>query len=200
MFISVKFMREIYDLSRINPWGLWKGWFKQLRSWSRIKQKLPVWPWLTGSSLCGEKLYYVTELLRLRMPKPTTFPTQCCVWVVAVTDQWKPGKAGSNGILETCYLKDLNRIDGELMEFEWTNFPGFTTLKILDEIQKMMNYSVYQSILKEGSFCMSMYSDIVWREGGNKENCIANSATIADHARRFSPGRWSFLWPGSEKK
>ena len=30
--------------------------------------------------------------------------------------------------LETRYLKGLDRIDGEPMEFEWTNFPGFTTL------------------------------------------------------------------------
>ena len=30
--------------------------------------------------------------------------------------------------LEDRYLKDLNRIDGELMEFEWTIFQGFTTL------------------------------------------------------------------------
>ena len=40
--------------------------------------------------------------------------------------------------LETRYLKDLDRIDGEPMEFEWKNFPGFTTLRILTEIQKMM--------------------------------------------------------------
>ena len=43
-----------------------------------------------------------------------------------------------NWFLETRYLKDLDRIDGEPMEFEWTNFPGFTTLGILAEIQKMM--------------------------------------------------------------
>ena len=29
---------------------------------------------------------------------------------------------------ETRYLKDLNRIDGDPMEFEWNNFQGFTTL------------------------------------------------------------------------
>ena len=34
-------------------------------------------------------------------------------------------------------LKDLNRYL-EPMEFEWKMFPGFTTLGILDEIQKMM--------------------------------------------------------------
>ena len=35
---------------------------------------------------------------------------------------------------ETRYLKDLGRI-------EWKNFQGFTTLGILDEIQKMMTES-----------------------------------------------------------
>ena len=29
---------------------------------------------------------------------------------------------------ETRSLKDLDRTDGESMEFEWTIFPGFTTL------------------------------------------------------------------------
>ena len=38
--------------------------------------------------------------------------------------------------LETRYLKDLNRIDGEPMEFEWKNFPVFTTMGILEEIKK----------------------------------------------------------------
>ena len=56
-----------------------------------------------------------------------------------ISDQ--PVEARQNKIrwyLETLYLKDLNRIDGEQMEFEWKIFPGFTTLGILEEIQKMM--------------------------------------------------------------
>ena len=40
--------------------------------------------------------------------------------------------------LETRYLKDLDRIDGEPMEFEWKNVQGFTRLGIIAEIQKMM--------------------------------------------------------------
>ena len=43
------------------------------------------------------------------------------------------------GILIIIILKDLNRIDGDLMEVEWKIFPGFTTLGILEEIQKLMN-------------------------------------------------------------
>ena len=43
--------------------------------------------------------------------------------------------------LETRYLKYLDRIDGEPIEFEWKTFPVFTTLGILDAIQKMMTES-----------------------------------------------------------
>ena len=44
---------------------------------------------------------------------PTSLPAQCHVWEASV--------------IETRYLRDLDRIDGEPMEFEWTIFPGFTT-------------------------------------------------------------------------
>ena len=47
---------------------------------------------------------------------------------------------------------------------------------------------------------MSMYSDIVWRERGNTEKCVTNSITVANYARNFLPGHWSFLGTGSEKK
>ena len=36
------------------------------------------------------------------------------------------------------HFKECNRIDGKQTEFEWKIFPGFTTLGILEEIQKFM--------------------------------------------------------------
>ena len=47
---------------------------------------------------------------------------------------------------------------------------------------------------------MSMYNDIVWREKGNNELCVANSMTVAGYARKFAHGHWSVLGLGSEKK
>ena len=47
---------------------------------------------------------------------------------------------------------------------------------------------------------MSMCNDIVWRERGKKENCIANAINVAEYARRCTHGHRSFLGPGSEKK
>ena len=47
---------------------------------------------------------------------------------------------------------------------------------------------------------MSMNNDIVWGEKANTGKCVTNSITIANYARRFPRGRWSFLGPASEKK
>ena len=67
--------------------------------------------------------------------------------------------------LETVYLRDLDRIDGRPMEFEWKNFPGFATLEILAEIQKMMAESKCEPVQNKGRISfMSMYNDIAWGE------------------------------------
>ena len=54
------------------------------------------------------------------------------------TEPVQAKKSKIKGFLETRYLKDVDRIDRVPMEFEWTNFSGFSTLGILDEIQKTM--------------------------------------------------------------
>ena len=38
--------------------------------------------------------------------------------------------------MNSSQYRELDRINGEPMEFEWKNFPGFTTLDILEEIEK----------------------------------------------------------------
>ena len=59
--------------------------------------------------------------------------------------------------------RELDRIDGELMEFEWKNFPGVTTLQILAEIQHMMTEIKCEHEQLQGrSIFMAMYSDIAF--------------------------------------
>ena len=70
------------------------------------------------------------------MPKPVFADSVLCLG--SVSDL--PVEAWMNKMkwyLENRYLKDLNRIDGEPVEYEWTIFPGFTPLSILEEIQKL---------------------------------------------------------------
>ena len=39
---------------------------------------------------------------------------------------------------DTNYFSELNRIDGQPVEFEWKIFPGFTTVGFLSQIHQMM--------------------------------------------------------------
>ena len=87
------------------------------------------------------------------------------------------------------------------MEFEWKIYTGFTTAGILNEIQKMMaELQCDPADFKGRIIFMVMFNDIVCDAKGNDEKCAKNSETIKQHAERFLRGRWSFLWPGSEKK
>ena len=47
---------------------------------------------------------------------------------------------------------------------------------------------------------MSMFNDISWGSKENKQECESSAQLVSICAKRFSPGRWSFLGPGSEKK
>ena len=52
--------------------------------------------------------------------------------------QMRTGRGKFNGIRKNNHFKDMNRVDGMPMEFEWKICPGFTTLGLLGEIQKLM--------------------------------------------------------------
>ena len=102
---------------------------------------------------------------------------------------------------ENNHFKELNRIDGMTTEFEWKIFPGFTTRGLLEEIQEQMKEQQCEPVqFNDRIIFLSMYNDITRGEKGNTERCEYNSKTLADYARKFPRGRWSFLGPGSEKK
>ena len=97
-------------------------------------------------------------------------------------------------------LKDLNGIDGMQTEFEWKIFPGFTTLGILEEIQKIMKSFQCELEEFEGRIIfVSMFDDIMWGENDNTEESALNAKEVSKYARRFPRGHWSFLGPGQEK-
>ena len=45
-----------------------------------------------------------------------------------------------------------------------------------------------------------MFNDIKWGSEDNDRNANSAPSSVSIYARRFSPGRWSFLVPGAEKK
>ena len=83
---------------------------------------------------------------------------------------------------DSSQYRTLDTIDGEPMEFEWNIFPGFTTLQLVQEVQKPTNKMGEPEQFQGRTIFMSMFNDIIW---GYKDN---------------ETERWSFLGLGSETK
>ena len=97
--------------------------------------------------------------------------------------------------------RTLDAIDGEPMEFEWKNFPGFTTLQICNKVQEFLSkMSVKPEEFTGRIIVMSMFNDISWGSLDNEQECELNAKFVCVYARRFPAERWSFLGLGSEKK
>ena len=95
---------------------------------------------------------------------------------------------------ETDYFSELNRIDGQPMEFEWKILPGFTTVRIRREIQQMTGKLQCEPENFTGRIIfMSMFNDVVWDAEGNDELCVNNSKTIKEYAEIFPGGHWCFF-------
>ena len=72
----------------------------------------------------------------------------------------------------------------------------FVTL--LREIQNDLETKIIEpEDFKDPIVFMSMFNDFVWKN--NDDKCISNAEKRKDHAKRFQPGHWTFLGPGSEK-
>ena len=100
---------------------------KEIGGMTTIDYKDPTW---RSTSLLCDKAFEITNA------KTYVF-ADSVLCLGSISDQ--PVEAWKNQIkwyLETCNLKDLNRIDGEPMEFEWKNIP--TTLGVFEEIQKSL--------------------------------------------------------------
>ena len=95
----------------------------------------------------------------------------------------------------------MDTIDGAPMEFEWNIFPGFTTVQLCNKVQEFLSRLSGEPGNSTGrTIFMSMFNGISWRSKDNEQECELSANFVSVCARRFSPGRWSFLGPGSEKK
>ena len=92
-------------------------------------------------------------------------------------------------------------IEGEAIEFEWNIFPGFSSLAILQEIQKdLARKNIKPEEFKDWIIFISMFNDIDWSKRKNDENCTSNAERVKDYAMTFLQGHWTFPGPGSEEK
>ena len=74
--------------------------------------------------------------------------------------------------MNSSQCRELDRFNGEPVEFDWTIFPGFTALQTLVEVQNMMTEIECEPEQFPGRIIfMSMYSDIAWGEK-RKRRCM----------------------------
>ena len=97
--------------------------------------------------------------------------------------------------------RNIDRIDGEPMEFKWNIFPGFNTLQLSEEVKRLLfRLDETPENFTRRILFMSMFNDISCGTKDNEKECLANAKLVSLYARRFGKGHWSFIGPGSEKK
>ena len=81
--------------------------------------------------------------------------------------------------------QDAVGIHGEVIEFEWTFFPGFSTLSSVQEIQKdLAEKNIEPENFQDRMIFMSMFNDILWKTGDEK--CIFNAEKVKNYAKKFT--------------
>ena len=103
---------------------------------SKIRRRSQVCPRLTGISCCGKNHSSLLCDRAGQILESQTYVFSDSVLCLGGI-RTEPVQAW---YLETRHLKELDRIDGEPMEFEWTNFTGFTSLGIPAGIQKRKDH------------------------------------------------------------
>ena len=95
----------------------------------------------------------------------------------------------------------LDTIDGKSMEFEWNIFPGFLTLQVCHMVREFLSSMSTGSQDFTGRIIfMSMLNDISWGSKEDDPECELSAQLVSMYAKKFAPGKWSFIGPGSEKK
>ena len=88
-----------------------------------------------------------------------------------------------------------------IIQFRVGYFPGFTTLQLCYKVQDFLSkMSVEPEDFTGRIIFMSTFNDISWRSKDNEQERESSAKLVSIYAKRFSPGRWSFFGPGSEKK
>ena len=83
-------------------------------------------------------------------------------------------------------IQKLGRIDGEPMEFEWSIFPGCTTLLLSHKVQDLLlGLGETPEKFTGRIIFMSMFNDISWRSKDNKKECESKAQLVSLFAKKL---------------
>ena len=109
-------------------------------------------------------------------------------------DAWEQGFEWFKSSQE---YRNLDRMNGEPMEFEWHIFPGFTTLQLCQKVESLLlKLNETPENFTGRIIFMSMFNDISCESKDNEKECESNARLFSLYAKRFEAGQWSFLGPG----
>ena len=162
----VRTMIRIYDLVKNHFWSSLKKLLKGTEKLIKNQREI------IGVSMIdyGDYTWGATSLLCDRIHQFSNAKTYVFADSVLCLGDFKenPNEVWKEKIkwcFESNHLKDLNRIDGESMEFEWKIFPGFTTFGLLEQIQEFMKERKCDPERFKGRIIfMSMFNDTFWEK------------------------------------
>ena len=161
------------------------------------------WLQLMGKILHGNK--YLWSLMKKssvsRMQRFTYFQILCYVLERWIRTQHQILLGKKNWVVSR--VQHNTELWTQLTDCRWnssgTFFPGFTTVQLINKVHEFMIKMSDPSQFKGRIIFMSMFNDILLGFEDNERECDANATLVSIFAKKFSPGRWSFLGPGSEK-
>ena len=162
------------------------------------------WKQLVGRIIHGNICHWLVmkKSSIFNVPRSAYFQILYCVWErwTRTHNQILHGEDRLMWFRSSSEYKAFDTIDGEPMEFEWNIFQGFTTLQFWNKDQEFLSKMSEEPEEFTGRILfMSMFNDIPWGSQDNERECDLSANLVSFYARRFTPGRWSFLGPGSEK-
>ena len=95
----------------------------------------------------------------------------------------------------------LDTIDGEPMEFEWNISQVSPHCSLATKSKSSCQKWAYNQKISQDGLSSCRCSTTSHRDlKKKKQECESSAQLVSIYAKRFSPGRWSFLGPGSEEK
>ena len=125
--------------------------------------------------------------------RSTSFQILYCV-LVRYTRTGQSNTAWEQRLECSKHLRNLDRIDGEPMEFDWNIFTGFNSLQLSREVKDLLLRlnETPENFIGRIIF-MSMFDEISWGSRDNEVVCELNANLVSLYARRFGAGQWGHL-------
>ena len=181
-------LKQVFEISEKLIWNNQMGFLECLKSAGKILHgNNYLWLVMKKSSVSRMQRFMYSQILCYVLERWIRNPASNTVWEEPLS--W---------FKVSPQYRTLDTIDGEPMEFEWNIFPGFTTIQLINKVQKFMNKMGDPAQFQGRIIFMSMFNGIIWWTKDNEQECIANATLVSVFAKSFPPGRWSFLGPGSE--